>query len=157
MCRSDLKAARRFYGAALGAIGMKINIDVSSAFGMGSRGEKVFWLARNRHASGGGHYAFRVDHREEVDAFYQRRVGAGGKDNGKPGLRPTTVRATARFVKDSEGNKMRSSATRGAGRGSPRPQGPRRRRGVSPGPGLWTMRCATSAASPGATHFCEAP
>ena len=33
----DLRAARRFYGAALGALGMKINMDVGSAFGMGSR------------------------------------------------------------------------------------------------------------------------
>jgi catechol 2,3-dioxygenase-like lactoylglutathione lyase family enzyme len=39
----DLKAARAFYGAALGAIGMKINMDVGTAFGMGSRTQKIFW------------------------------------------------------------------------------------------------------------------
>jgi catechol 2,3-dioxygenase-like lactoylglutathione lyase family enzyme len=33
----DLKAARAFYGAALGAIGRKINMVVGDAFGMGSR------------------------------------------------------------------------------------------------------------------------
>ena len=103
----DLKAARRFYGAALGAIGMKINMDVSSAFGMGSREEKVFWLARDRRASGGAHYAFRVDHREEVDAFYGAAMKAGGKDNGPPGPRPDYGPTYyAAFVKDSEGNNI---------------------------------------------------
>src|SRR5579862_8428440 len=84
----DLKAARAFYRAALGAIGMRINMEVPSAFGMGSRNEKIFWLSRDRKAAGGGHYAFRVEHREEVDAFHAAALAAGGRDNGKPGLRP---------------------------------------------------------------------
>jgi catechol 2,3-dioxygenase-like lactoylglutathione lyase family enzyme len=103
----DLKAARRFYGAALGAIGMKINMDVSSAFGMGSRDEKVFWLARDKDASGSGHYAFRVEHQEEVDAFYDVAISAGGSDNGKPGPRPDYgANYYAAFVKDKEGNNI---------------------------------------------------
>jgi catechol 2,3-dioxygenase-like lactoylglutathione lyase family enzyme len=103
----DLKAARKFYSAALGAIGMKINLDVSSAFGMGSGNEKVFWLTRDRRAAGDGHYAFRVDHREEVDAFHGAAMGAGGQDNGKPGLRPDYGPSYyAAFVKDSEGNNI---------------------------------------------------
>jgi catechol 2,3-dioxygenase-like lactoylglutathione lyase family enzyme len=103
----DLKAARRFYGAALGAIGMKINMDVTTAFGMGSRNEKVFWLARDNKAAGGGHYAFRVDHREEVDAFYEAALAAGGTDNGKPGPRPNYGPTYyAAFVEDREGNNI---------------------------------------------------
>jgi catechol 2,3-dioxygenase-like lactoylglutathione lyase family enzyme len=103
----DLKAARAFYGAALGAIGMKINMDVGSAFGMGSRTQKIFWLGRDPKASGGGHYAFRVDHRAEVDAFHAAAVAAGGKDNGKPGPRPSYgPNYYAAFVKDREGNNI---------------------------------------------------
>jgi catechol 2,3-dioxygenase-like lactoylglutathione lyase family enzyme len=103
----DLKAARAFYGAALGAIGMKINMEVPSAFGMGSAKEKIFWLSRDRKASGGGHYAFRVEHREEVDAFHAAALAAGGRDNGKPGLRPDYGPSYyAAFVKDSEGNNI---------------------------------------------------
>ena len=103
----DLRTARAFYGAALGAIGMKINLDFSSAFGMGSRDENIFWLARDRTASGGGHYAFRVDHREEVDAFHAAAISAGGKDNGGPGLRPDYGRSYyAAFVKDREDNNI---------------------------------------------------
>ena len=103
----DLKAARAFYGAALGAIGMKINMDVGEAFGMGSRTQKIFWLARDRKAGGGGHYAFRVDRPEEVDAFHAAALAAGGKDNGKPGPRPDYgPHYYAAFVKDREGNNI---------------------------------------------------
>ena len=82
------KRAREFYRAALGAIGMKINLEFSSALGLGSKKEKVFWLVRDLGASGGGHYAFRVRYREEVDAFHAAALAAGGTDNGAPGLRP---------------------------------------------------------------------
>jgi catechol 2,3-dioxygenase-like lactoylglutathione lyase family enzyme len=103
----DLKAARAFYQAALGAIGMRINLDFSSTFGMGSRNENIFWLARDRKASGGGHYAFRVEHREEVNAFHAAALAAGGKDHGKPGPRPDYgPRYYAAFVKDGEGNNI---------------------------------------------------
>ena len=103
----DLRAARRFYTAALGAIGMKINMDVRSAFGMGSRTEMFFWLGRDPKASGGGHYAFRVDHREEVDAFYAAALSAGGTDNGPPGPRPDYGPSYyAAFVKDPEENNI---------------------------------------------------
>jgi catechol 2,3-dioxygenase-like lactoylglutathione lyase family enzyme len=103
----DLKAARAFYGAALGAIGMKINMDVGSAFGMGSKTQKIFWLSREPKAGGAGHYAFRVDHPQEVDAFYAAAIAAGGKDNGKPGPRPQYgTHYYAAFVMDREGNNI---------------------------------------------------
>jgi catechol 2,3-dioxygenase-like lactoylglutathione lyase family enzyme len=103
----DLKAARAFYSAALGAIGMRINLDFSSAFGLGSRDENIFWLTRDRKAAGHAHYAFRVDHREEVAAFHAAALAAGGKDNGKPGPRPDYgPRYYAAFVKDTEGNNI---------------------------------------------------
>ena len=34
------------------------------------------------------HLAFSAENRQEVDAFYRAALGAGGKDNGAPGLRP---------------------------------------------------------------------
>jgi len=103
----DLKAARGFYPAALGAVGMKINLDFPSAFGMGSKNENIFWLVRDPHASGDGHYALRVQHREEVDAFHAAALAAGGKDHGKPGLRPDSGPSYyAAFVKDREGNNI---------------------------------------------------
>jgi catechol 2,3-dioxygenase-like lactoylglutathione lyase family enzyme len=103
----DLKAARKFYEAALGAIGMNINMDVGEAFGMGSKKQNIFWLARDKKAGGGGHYAFQVEHPEEVDAFYEAAMDAGGRDNGKPGPRPNYgTNYYAAFVKDREGNNI---------------------------------------------------
>jgi catechol 2,3-dioxygenase-like lactoylglutathione lyase family enzyme len=103
----DLRAARKFYGKALGAIGMRVNLEYVSAFGMGSKCEKVFWLVRDRAASGKAHYAFRVTTREEVDSFYAAALEAGGKDHGKPGLRPGYgPNYYAAFVKDGEGNNL---------------------------------------------------
>src|SRR5882757_9673254 len=103
----DIQAARAFYSAALGAIGMNINLDFSSAFGLGSRDENIFWLSRDPRASGNGHYAFRVDHRQEVDAFHAAALAAGGHDHGKPGPRPDYgPRYYAAFVKDAEGNNI---------------------------------------------------
>lgn len=103
----DIQGARDFYGAALGAIGMKINMDVSSAFGMGSGNQKIFWLTRHAKAAGGGHYAFHVERRAEVDAFHAAAIEAGGKDNGKPGPRPDYgPNYYAAFVKDREGNNI---------------------------------------------------
>lgn len=102
-----LKAARKFYDAALGAIGMKINLDVGSAFGMGSRNEKIFWISQDRRAAGGAHVALRVDTREEVDAFHEAAIAAGGEDNGAPGPRPDYgPNYYAAFVKDPEGNNI---------------------------------------------------
>jgi catechol 2,3-dioxygenase-like lactoylglutathione lyase family enzyme len=103
----DLKSARAFYQAALGPLGMRINLDYPSAFGMGSKSENIFWLARDRHAAGGGHYALRVENPEEVDAFHAAALQAGGKDNGAPGPRPDYGPGYyAAFVKDREGNNI---------------------------------------------------
>ncbi len=103
----SLRSARRFYESALGAIGMKINMDVGDAFGMGSRQQKIFWLSRDRRAVGDSHFAFRVDRRDDVDAFYEAAMKAGGSDNGKPGPRPAYGRNYyAAFVRDPEGNNI---------------------------------------------------
>jgi catechol 2,3-dioxygenase-like lactoylglutathione lyase family enzyme len=102
-----LAAARKFYQAALGAIGMTINMDVGEAFGMGANGEKIFWIARDRRASGAGHYALRVGTRAAVRAFHAAALEAGGTDNGPPGLRPDYgPNYYAAFVKDSEDNNI---------------------------------------------------
>jgi catechol 2,3-dioxygenase-like lactoylglutathione lyase family enzyme len=103
----DLKAARKFYSAALGAVGMKINADYGSAFAMGSKNQKIFWLARDRKSAGTGHYAFAVKHRDEVDAFHVAALEAGGTEHGSPGLRPEYGRNYyAAFVRDREGNNV---------------------------------------------------
>ena len=125
----ELKAARKFYAAALGAIGMKINMDVGEAFGIGSRTEKIFWLGRDRRAAGGNHIALRVDHREEVDAFHAAAMAAGGKDNGKPGPRSHYgPHYYAVFVKDCEGNNIEVVCYARAAKPRGRAQKPKKKR-----------------------------
>jgi catechol 2,3-dioxygenase-like lactoylglutathione lyase family enzyme len=103
----DVRSARKFYGAALGALGMKVNADYGSAFAMGSKNQKIFWLERDSRSSGKGHYAFRVKRRDEVDAFHAAALEAGGTEHGPPGLRPDYGRSYyAAFVKDREGNNI---------------------------------------------------
>jgi len=122
----QFKKARAFYEATLGAIGMKVNMEFADACGFGSKREKIFWLTRHRRASGGAHYAFRVDHRDEVHAFHEAALGAGGTDHGRPGPRPSYgPNYYAAFVKDGEGNNIEVVCyARGAAR--PRRRGARR-------------------------------
>lgn len=100
-------AARAFYESALGAIGMKVNMEMADAFGMGAQREKVFWIVKDRKASGGGHYALRVEQREQVDAFHRAAIEAGATDHGAPGPRPDYGPSYyAAFVMDAEGNNI---------------------------------------------------
>ena len=118
-----LKAARKFYEEALGAIGMRVNMDVGSAFGMGSKKEKIFWITQQRAAGGGAHYAFRVASRALVNAFHRAGLEAGGTDHGAPGPRPNYgPHYYAAFLKDPEGNNIEVVCYR-------KPAAPRRARG----------------------------
>ncbi|HTA94224.1 MAG TPA: VOC family protein [Polyangiaceae bacterium] len=102
-----LAAARKFYQAALGALGMRINLDVGSAFGMGSKKEKIFWISHRRGAKGGAHHAFRVSRPLDVDAFHRAGLAAGGTDHGAPGPRPHYgPHYYAAFLTDPEGNNI---------------------------------------------------
>ena len=93
---SDIERSRKFYETALGALGMSVNMEVGpdqtesggTALGLGARDEKIFWIADQERPGEGTHVAFRVERREQVDAFHAAGVKAGGRDNGAPGLRP---------------------------------------------------------------------
>lgn len=101
------REARKFYEAALGAIGMHVNMEAKDACGLGANGEKIFWLVRDRNASGDGHYAFRVARPELVDAFHEAALEAGAIDHGAPGPRPGYGPSYyAAFVKDREDNNI---------------------------------------------------
>ena len=92
---SDIERSRKFYEAALSALGMSIQMEVppgepggGTALGFGLPGEKIFWIGDGEKVGEGVHVAFTAESRQQVDTFHARGLEAGGRDNGKPGLRP---------------------------------------------------------------------
>jgi catechol 2,3-dioxygenase-like lactoylglutathione lyase family enzyme len=111
---SDYEAAKKFYAAALAPLRMTLIQEWPASVtggepvcGFGADQKPFFWL------SGGGatkppiHLAFRAESRAQVDAFHAAALKAGGKDNGKPGIRemyhPNYYGA---FVLDQDGNNI---------------------------------------------------
>ncbi len=91
---SDFERARSFYDAALAPLGASMLMIVPKEHTGGvkvggyGRDKPVFWLHEAPAQTPAVHFAFAADNRAMVDAFYEAAIGAGGKDNGKPGLRP---------------------------------------------------------------------
>ena len=100
---SDLARATEFYLKALEPLGYGIVMQVSdeetghgAAVGFGPPGKAAdfqsgkpsFWIGEGERLGGQIHVAFLAPSRAAVDAFYRAALAAGGKDNGKPGLRP---------------------------------------------------------------------
>ena len=90
---SDLERSKAFYDKALKAIGIeRLYSEAAVFFGYGAHKgahkKAFFWIGLKPSAITGVHVAFAVPDRATVDRFYAAAVGAGGRDNGKPGLRP---------------------------------------------------------------------
>jgi catechol 2,3-dioxygenase-like lactoylglutathione lyase family enzyme len=109
---SDIGRSRKFYEAALGPLGMSVQMEVGpdegeetgTALGFGVPGEKIFWIGDDAKVGEGMHVAFRADRRDQVDRFHEAALKAGGRDNGKPGPRPNYgPNYYAAFVYDPDG------------------------------------------------------
>ena len=92
---SDFARSRVFYEAALAPLGISVLVELTpemtggdySGIGMG-KDRPFFWFGNDGVRGTGMHLAFAAGSRAEVDAFYEAAIKAGGRDNGKPGLRP---------------------------------------------------------------------
>lgn len=92
---TNLDASRTFYEAALAPLGIAELMTVTpeqteagrTAIGFGKDGKPFFWIGDNERVGEGTHVAFVADTRDQVDAFYQGAMAAGGRDNGGPGIR----------------------------------------------------------------------
>ena len=100
----DLTATKRFYVAALGALGRAVE----------GEGEHYFWsdelfvstAEKATTAPTHVHLAFQAPDRATVDRFHSAAIAAGGTDNGKPGLRPYHPNYYGAFVLDPDGNNI---------------------------------------------------
>jgi catechol 2,3-dioxygenase-like lactoylglutathione lyase family enzyme len=104
----DVDAAKAFYAAALAPLGYSVQMEFEGAaagFGTGE-GIPAFWIS-NREGRGATHVAFAAKDRATVDAFHSAALGAGGSDNGTPGLRPELhENYYAAFIHDASGNNI---------------------------------------------------
>jgi catechol 2,3-dioxygenase-like lactoylglutathione lyase family enzyme len=101
----DLARSRAFYERALQPFGVR---GVQSSQGPGfALGDQDFWIMEEELPAGSVHVAFAAPDRETVDAFHAAALGAGGIDNGRPGLRPHYHSGYyAAFVLDPDGNNV---------------------------------------------------
>lgn len=88
---SNYEVSKKFYQKALAPLGYKLLMEVQgfAGFGLEQNGGPIakFWLHQGDKPGSSTHIAFTVPDRETVDAFYAEAIKAGGKDNGKPGIR----------------------------------------------------------------------
>jgi catechol 2,3-dioxygenase-like lactoylglutathione lyase family enzyme len=84
----DFAISKRFYDKALAPLGIVALVQGEGWAMMGRTGKPQFWFGAMGPAQTGLHIAFAAANREEVRGFHAAALGAGGKDNGGPGLRP---------------------------------------------------------------------
>lgn len=91
---SDFGKSKAFYATALAPIGYTLIMEIPAAVtgrapvaGFGVVPKPDFWIASGTPNSPPLHVAFRVESRALVDSFYKAGIGAGGRDNGAPGVR----------------------------------------------------------------------
>lgn len=107
---TDLDRARRFYEAALRPLGIVLaSADGRSASWERDGSDDFTLLAAIDvpNAPYQTHYAFRAPSRAAVREFHAAGLGAGGQDDGAPGLRPEYgPDYYAAFLLDPEGNRI---------------------------------------------------
>ncbi len=112
---SDYQASKTFYAKALAPLGYALIIEVGGQHtqskaptaGFGADGKPDIWIGGEGGVKGVVHIALLAKDRATVDAFYQAAIAAGGKDNGKPGLRPHYhPNYYGAFVRDPDGHNI---------------------------------------------------
>ena len=104
----DLDAAVRFYVAALASLGHVQGPSDKTYAGIGPKDAPALWLyAAGKSAGTGMHIAFNAADRAAVNLFHEAGLGAGGTNNGAPGLRKEySPRYYAAFLLDPDGNNV---------------------------------------------------
>jgi catechol 2,3-dioxygenase-like lactoylglutathione lyase family enzyme len=116
---ADLPRTKRFYDAAMKALGYKCLSESAGGLGYGDKAV-AFWISPTAHPikadlQSGLHFCFAAPTRKSVDQFHAAALGAGGKDNGGPGLRADYGdNYYAAFVIDPDGYRLEAYCGRPA-------------------------------------------
>jgi catechol 2,3-dioxygenase-like lactoylglutathione lyase family enzyme len=116
---ADVKRTKKFYDAALQALGYKCLSEGDTSLGYGDKAVTL-WIAEAARPvkpdlQSGLHVCFAAPTRKAVDAFYNAAMSAGGTDNGGPGLRADYGdNYYAAFVIDPDGYRLEAYCSRAA-------------------------------------------
>jgi catechol 2,3-dioxygenase-like lactoylglutathione lyase family enzyme len=99
---ADLESSRRFYGAAIGSLGLPIQIVDGPGFFFADE----LFVSQGIGNPSNVHVAFQAADRECVHRFYNAALEAGGQDNGAPGERKYHPGYYAAYVLDPDGNNI---------------------------------------------------
>ncbi|HEY7458081.1 MAG TPA: VOC family protein [Xanthobacteraceae bacterium] len=112
---SDFARAKEFYRNALAPLGYALVMEVGAgltvagdpAAGFGANGKPDLWIAGGGKIDKPVHVAVVAKDRATVDAFHRAALAAGGRDNGKPGVRAHYHKNYyGAFVLDPDGNNV---------------------------------------------------
>jgi catechol 2,3-dioxygenase-like lactoylglutathione lyase family enzyme len=107
----DIVRAKAFYDRALQPLGYRCLSEGQGSLGYGAD-ETALWVSAvatpvPADPGSGLHFCFRAPDRQSVDAFHRAALAAGGRDNGKPGLRADYGdNYYAAFVIDPDGYRL---------------------------------------------------
>lgn len=105
----DFEGAKAFYAAALAPLGYAKGIEYPGGLQLLVEGEPGdVWVSPLPEGAEAvpTHLALRAAGPEQVQAFYETALAAGGADNGAPGPRDYHPGYYAAFVLDAEGNNI---------------------------------------------------
>jgi len=108
---ADVPRSKRFYDEALKSLGYACLSEAEDSLGYGREAVRL-WIGRSPRPvapepASGLHFCFAAATRESVDRFHAAALAAGGKDNGKPGLRASYGDSYyAAFVIDPDGYRL---------------------------------------------------
>jgi catechol 2,3-dioxygenase-like lactoylglutathione lyase family enzyme len=103
---NDIEASKRFYAAALDAVGLKITAERIAANGESWFSADELFVSDGGEPTRGLHIAFQAPDRETVERFYEAALAAGGRDNGAPGERSYHPGYYGAYVFDPDGTNV---------------------------------------------------
>ena len=103
---SDFTQAKRYYRKDLEPLGYTPKMEFERAAGFNDGKNTDFWIDEQDTVTP-THVAFEAKSKDEVAAFYEAALAAGGTDNGGPGYRRDYWPGYyAAFVRDLDGNNI---------------------------------------------------
>ena len=116
---TDYARSKAFYEKALAPLGITLVMEYGKAAGFGRDKKPDFWIGEGATSFQKPeqlapitpvHVCFTAKTRTDVDGFHAAALAAGGRDNGKPGLRPEYhANYYGAFVIDPDGHNVEAA------------------------------------------------